>query len=267
MLIEPERLESALGDDDLLVVDLSSAKTHQQYHIPGSVFLAYADIVADRPPVAGLLPEVERLVEVLSAIGIADGRRVVAYDDEGGGKACRLLWTLDCLGFGDYRLLNGGLHAWAREGHRLTDAPTLPHPSDFVAHFDPSPIADAAYVKARLEDPSTVLVDTRSADEYSGRRRYAERGGHIPGAIHFDWMRGMDPSRNLRFRDPAELGNELNGLGITHDKTPVVYCQTHHRSSHTYILLKYLGYEGVRGYHGAWSDWGNRPDTPVETDT
>ena len=48
------------------------------------------------------------------------------------------------------------------------------------------------------------------------------------------------------------------------DAEIVVYCQTHHRSSHTFMVLRHLGYERVRGYPGAWSDWGNRQDTPVE---
>jgi len=266
LLIEPDTLEGWLDRDDILVVDLSSAKTHQQYHIPGAVFLEYAQIVAERKPVSGLLPDVDSLVRILSSTGIGNDRRVIAYDDEGGGKACRLLWTLDCLGFHDYALLNGGLHSWARERHKLTDAPTLPRPADFHAHFDATPIADAGYIKARLDNPAMVLVDTRTREEYTGERRYAERGGHIPGALHFDWQRGMDPRRNLRFRNAAELRAELEGLGIGLGRQPVVYCQTHHRSSHTYVLLKYLGYHEVKGYHGAWSDWGNRPDTPVETD-
>ncbi len=267
LLVEADQLEAWLEDpEEVLVVDLSSAKTHQQYHIPGAVFLPYAGIVAERKPVSGLLPPIDPLVERLSAIGITDGRRVIAYDDEGGGKACRLLWTLDCLGFSDYRLLNGGLHAWAREGHALTDAPTLPRAGGFTPRFDPQPIADAGYIKAHLDDPGTVLVDTRTREEYKGQRRYAERGGHIPGAVHFDWMRGIDSARNLRLRDRDTLRAEFEELGVTRDKAPVVYCQTHHRSSHTYILLKHLGYQSVKGYHGAWSDWGNRPDTPVETD-
>ncbi|MFW5452932.1 rhodanese-like domain-containing protein [Thioalkalivibrio sulfidiphilus] len=47
----------------------------------------------------------------------------------------------------------------------------------------------------------------------------------------------------------------------------MVYCQTHHRSAHTWLMLRHLGFERVRGYPGAWSDWGNAPDVPVETGT
>jgi thiosulfate/3-mercaptopyruvate sulfurtransferase len=44
----------------------------------------------------------------------------------------------------------------------------------------------------------------------------------------------------------------------------IVYCQTHHRSAHTYVMLKSLGFEKVKGYPGSWSDWGNEPNTPIE---
>jgi thiosulfate/3-mercaptopyruvate sulfurtransferase len=53
-------------------------------------------------------------------------------------------------------------------------------------------------------------------------------------------------------------------LGVTPDKEVVVYCQTHRRSSHIYVVLKSLGFERVRGYPGSWSEWGNDPSTPIE---
>ncbi|HKK13309.1 MAG TPA: rhodanese-like domain-containing protein, partial [Gammaproteobacteria bacterium] len=57
---------------------------------------------------------------------------------------------------------------------------------------------------------------------------------------------------------------ELETLGITPDREVITYCQTHHRSAHTYIVLRSLGYPRVKGYPGSWSDWGNRPEAPVE---
>ena len=52
---------------------------------------------------------------------------------------------------------------------------------------------------------------------------------------------------------------------MTPDKEVIVYCQTHHRSAHSYWVLRYLGYPQVRGYPGAWSEWGNDPHLPIET--
>ena len=38
----------------------------------------------------GLLPDAEELSNALSSIGMTPETHVVAYDDEGNGKACRL---------------------------------------------------------------------------------------------------------------------------------------------------------------------------------
>ena len=53
---------------------------------------------------------------------------------------------------------------------------------------------------ARLGDASVVVWDCRSADEYTGRRATAMRNGHIPGAVHLDWLDLMDRARQLRLR-------------------------------------------------------------------
>ena len=73
-----------------------------------------------------------------------------------------------------------------------------------------------------------------------------------------------DQSRNLRFKPDDELITLLESVDVTPDKEVIVYCQTHHRSAHTYIVLKHLGFKQLKAYPGSWSDWGNNPDLPVE---
>ncbi|MGD8309075.1 MAG: sulfurtransferase [Chromatiales bacterium] len=263
-ILDPEALEPLLGAEGLLVVDLCKPDVYARLHVPGAVFLDYGRIVAARSPVAGLMPDPAALEAVLSGIGIGDDTHVIAYDDEGGGKAGRLLWTLDVLGHRRSSLLNGGLHAWANEGRPLEARPAVARPAQFTARPDPAPSADADYVLDRLADPELCLLDARSAEEYSGAKRLAARGGHIPGAVHWDWLEALDRDRNLRLRPEVELRAELEGRGVTADRIVVTYCQTHHRSSLSYMVLKSLGYPRIKGYPGSWSDWGNRPDTPVE---
>ena len=107
-----------------------------------------------------------------------------------------------------------------------------------------------------------ALWDARSENEYKGVSRFSQFPGHIPGAVNLDWLEVMDRQSNLRVKSAEELQQLLDRLGITADKTVVTYCQTHHRSSLTWFVLKYLGYPEARGYPGSWSDWGNREDTP-----
>lgn len=264
LIVEPAELEQHLGDPHLLIVDLCKPETYAQAHVPGAVHVEYARIIAGRPPVMGLLPDEGDLSALLSALGLTPEMHVVAYDDEGGGRACRLLWTLEAAGHARLSLLNGGFHAWFNERFPVNGDVPVPAPGRYLARFDARTIANLDYVASRLKQPGVVLVDARSADEYSGRRKLTARGGHIPGAVNFDWVNAMDPNHNLRLRPAPELHHALATLGVTPDKEVIVYCQTHHRSAHTYIVLKSLGYTNVNGYPGSWSEWGNNPDTPIE---
>ena len=264
LVLEPEQLAQSLGDDKLLIVDLCNPQTSASGQVPGALRLEYASLVASRAPVGGLLPEAAQLSRVFSTLGLTPLHHVVAYDDEGGGKSGRLLWTLDMLGHGRASMLNGGIHAWANEGHPLAGTPGLAEPSDYRAEIRGDAAADKRYILERIGRPDVVFLDTRTPEEYRGVNVRAERGGHIPGAVNFDWVNAIDQARNLRLKPADELRELLAGVGATPDKEVIAYCQTHHRSSHTYVVLKSLGYPRIKGYPGAWSEWGNLPDTPVE---
>jgi len=266
LLVEADVLQEHLAEPRLLLVDLTKAETYAKGHIPGAIFLDYASIVRTAKPVAGLLPEEMQLSVMLSNIGLTSSHHVVAYDDEGGGKAARLLWTLEAIGHKHYSLLNGGLHAWANEGHPLEQLPVTPVPSEYQARHqsDCEAVVSRTFILEHLNDENIILLDARSDAEFRGEKCYANRCGHIPGAVNIEWTEFIDQSNNLRLKGIAELRNMLEEKGFSSDKTVVAYCHTHHRSAHTWFALKYLGYH-VRGYEGSWSDWGNQNDTPIET--
>jgi len=264
LVVEANELASQLGQNNLLVVDLCQESTYNQYHIPGAVHIEYGQIIAADPPVHGLIPETADLERLFSAIGISNDTHVVAYDDEGGGKSSRLLWTLEIMGHKHMSILNGGLYAWANNGHQLDSDVVEAEPTTFISHYSAEPIAEAEYILQKLDSDDVVLIDARSRDEYMGRQMRPGRVGHIPGAKHWDWQDIMDPLNNQCFKPRGELEQALAERGVTPDKQVITYCQTNHRSSLTYIALKSLGYTQVKSYPGSWSDWGNREDTPVE---
>jgi thiosulfate/3-mercaptopyruvate sulfurtransferase len=266
LLIEPESLQACLTDPAVLIVDLCDPASYAAGHIPGAVPLDYADLVRVEPPAMGLLPTAEHLSDVLSRLGLTSERQVVAYDNQGNGRAGRLLWTLATLGHQRASLLNGGLHAWEAAGGPLEAPVRHPARSAYQARFlNPAAVADRDYILARLGQPDLALVDTRTPAEYAGLDVRAARGGHIPGAVNLNWTDAMDSQRQWRFQPDPVLRGLLETRDVTPDKEVIVYCQTHHRSAHTYWVLRYLGYTKVRGYPGAWSEWGNDPDLPVET--
>nr|VFJ56471.1 MAG: thiosulfate/3-mercaptopyruvate sulfurtransferase [Candidatus Kentron sp. FW] len=265
LLIEPETLEMYRDAEDLLIVDVSRAKSYAIAHIPQAVYLEYADLNLKNPPVAGLLPDVRHLGRLFSSIGLSPATHVIAYDDEGGGKAGRLIWTLHLIGHERCSILNGGIHAWANERHTLERQPISPSPSDYTARIErPEGVVDAEYVLKNLNNPDVILLDARTPAEFSGQKKFSARGGHIPGALNLDWMLTLDRARNFRWKPKDELRAMVEELGVSPDREVIVYCQTHHRSSQLYTVLKYLGYPRVRGYAGSWSEWGNLMGVPIE---
>jgi thiosulfate/3-mercaptopyruvate sulfurtransferase len=265
LILEAEQLERNLNDTTLLIVDLRSRDHYLTGHIPGAVQLNYADILRADPPALGLLPDIAHLRTVLSTLGVTASTSVVAYDDEGGGYASRLLWTLDLLDHQRLSLLNGGIRAWIAEARPLEQKAVLPKPAPYQARLaNPGVLADKDYILSRLGQTDLILLDSRSPAEFQGYDKRAARGGHIPGAVNLNWTLTMDERRHLRLKPDATLHGLLEAIGVTPEKEVIVYCQTHHRSAHSYFVLKHLGYPRIRGYAGGWSEWGNDPRLPVE---
>ena len=265
ILIEPNVLHSRLSDPDLQIVDLCESSNFEDQRIPGSMHVDYSEIVDGAKPATGRVPSNERLQRLAHRLGLRNNLQIVAYDDEGSGRASRLVWTLYLLGHRCASVLNGGIHAWLHEGcpvARTGAIAATTNPAHFV--IDDRVLATREYILSRLDTPDLILLDTRTREEYQGSRVLAQRGGHIPGAVHLNWLDTIDGARQLRLKPDHELRAMLSQRGVAPDREIVVYCQTHHRSAHSWMMLRHLGYSRVRGYAGSWSEWGNDARTPIE---
>ena len=266
MFITPEQLLSDIqSPQPLCIIDLSKAEDYATGHVPGALHLDEKRLVTTNLPVGGLLPDDRMLSALFSELGITAQTRVVGYDDQGNSRAGRLLWTLQVIGHTRAAILDGGLGAWCAAGQAPSrESAPWPAASHYVANAQPDVQADKAWILDHLQDPEVVFLDVRTPEEFRGEDVRSLRGGHIPGAISYNWLRSQDPDRHRCLRPAGEVRAELQALGVSADKQIVVYCQTHMRSSHIFALLKGLGFKRLRGYPGAWSDWGNDPALPIE---
>ncbi|MEE9447526.1 MAG: sulfurtransferase [Arenicellales bacterium] len=262
-LIEPSEAEALLGQEHVLIIDLGKAETYQQEHLAGAINLNYEHIIHGLLPVPGGLPKTPRLRSLFDALGLTPDTHVLVYDDEGNGKASRFIWTLDIIGHTHYSLINGGIHAWANEGHPVSTEAVRPQPASSSLTMNYAPLADKDYVHSVLDSDKHIILDVRSYEEYSGMRG-GMRKGHIPGAIHFNWLDAVDRNNNLRFVKDDILLKKFDALGLDKNKEIITYCYTHHRSAHTYAVLKHLGFTKIKGYAGSWSEWNADQNLPIE---
>lgn len=260
-LLEPEALDT-ISKKNRLLVHVASREAYYQAHLPGAVVVEPRELVDGTPPATGRLPSVERLTALFGRLGYDPDLDIVVYDDEGGGWAGRFIWTLDIIGHRRSAYLNGGLQAWHGAGLPLeSGSGTQPEFSNVSLTLDNAPIAELEDVLSAIDDPDQIIWDVRSQEEFLGLRRTANRAGHIPGAVHLDWMDLKDPSNDLRLTKNVE--QLLRAHGLVREKSIITHCQTHHRSGLSYLIARLCGFDKIRAYHGSWAEWGNRDDTPI----
>jgi len=135
-------------------------------HLPGAVFVELDDwLAAHGSPEHGRhpLPDPEVFARGMGELGIGDGDIVVAYDDQGGVVAARLVWMLRVTGH-DAALLDGGIGAW--EGGLETEPAQRP-PASFTAR--PWPAAALASADDAA-DPANAVIDARPHERFLGER-------------------------------------------------------------------------------------------------
>lgn len=262
MIIDTQDLAEQLDSPDLILLDLRDDASYAAAHIPGAISFSLSEIVSTAPPIGGQLPSAEQFNQALSRVGYTEGKHIIAIDDNGGPQAARLVWTLVAFGIENASLIDGGMAAWLTENGQTENGINTPAPSQYQGILVGDNVADRDYVLQHLNDGHTQYLDARTPGEFNGDDLRSARGGHIPGAINFNWVQVKSP--DMKFKTLSDIDAQLQAAGFNKDQPIVAYCQTHMRSSVIWVLLTQLGYQQAMGYPGAWSDWGNREDTPIE---
>ena len=268
LLIDAEDLVPYLGHEKLRIIDLSRRSVYEQLHIPHAIHFKPNLLVRQDEQAMGLLPDQAGLEALIRHLNISPEHHVVVYDDEGGAWAGRLIWNLHCLGFERTSLLNGGIHAWLGAGLVTSSKvdpiiPVVPLLPIHLANKSQYQIEYAELLE-KVQQNTIQVWDCRTEDEYTGLRLAARRGGHIPTARHFEWSTALSRENHLKLHPLERIQQRLEQLGFNLHEPVVVYCQSHHRSGLAYILGRLLGWN-IQAYDGAWSEWGNRLDSPIIT--
>jgi thiosulfate/3-mercaptopyruvate sulfurtransferase len=283
-LVGVEWLADHRQDPDLRIVHVApNRRVFNRRHIPGAV---YSDLhreiaLKGTAPETGdaerewLIPSPDQVVDVLRRWGVADGDRIVFYDDVGMNRqAIRGYWLLRLYRYPEDRLhvLDGGINAWSRAGFettRVTTEPATPAQPPELGERDDSILATYEEVLAwsresdGRDDAPTRILDVRTASEWVGTDLRAKRGGHIPGARHRCFVDLLTDEGT--FRPVDEMLSLIRASGAEPDEIRATYCQGGVRAALVWFVLHELaGYDQVRSYAGSWEEWGNRPDSPIE---
>lgn len=275
--IRPDELKALIDgkDKDLVVIGVLDSK---KALIPGNLAGSPIDgsYTVWRPDYSGkgsqesIAPEVggfrkakEEVETLLSKAGATSDSKIVVYAADAHHDAGRVFWQIKLLGHKDVKYLDGGLNAWVGAGYPTGEAKILvdeANKTDYkAANYSVVDMdVDINTLTEALENPSEwVVIDTRSKDEFDGKKTGSSKGafgtGTIKGAVHIEWTDAVN-KENTTLKSIEEIkqiyDNTIKG------KKVIVYCQSGVRSAFTHMVLKnVLGAEAVYNYDGSWIEW------------
>ena len=272
LVVSPAWLAAHLDDPDLVLLHVGDAEAYRAKHIQGARHAAVTDLSVSAKDGEGLvleLPPADDLRHRLEALGISNASRVVVYFGEDWvSPATRVVLTLDAAGLGAHTaLLDGGMPAWVRDGHAVTDA-APPVRTGTLAPLAMRPIiVDAATVLSRLGKPGFAVVDARDQAYFDGAQVGGSPGrphrtGHIAGARSIPFDSVFDDQ--LVLRSPDDLKARFTRAGIAPGDTVISYCHIGQQATAILFAARQLGHP-VLLYDGSFQDWSLfHPGYPVE---
>jgi len=267
-VVDTNWLAEHLTAPDLVVVDGSLHLPTKQRdpkaeyaarHIPGALFFDIDDIKDETNPLPHMLPSPAKFASKVKKMGIGDGMRVIAYDNEGLYSAARVWWMFRAMGHEDVAVLDGGLPKWIAEGRPVTDeAPAHRTERHFTPRFNAALVRDKADVQQALKTMSEQVVDARAAGRFRGEApepRAGLRAGHMPGARNVPFISLQNENGTLKPAD--ELRRVFDTAGVNIHKPITTSCGSGVTAGVLSLALALIGNPDAAVYDGSWTEWGD----------
>lgn len=268
LFISAEELKQKLESNvNLKIIDVRSSAQYLLGHLPEAVHMWGADLSAQEGWVAELIPEAKIFSLRAQEKGINNDSEIIIYSDADSPWAARLAFIFKYYNHQNVKILNGGYQAWKEKEFESNMLPFKPEEGDFwVEDVNNDWLLSSDTIAENLDNDDFIILDLRSSEEYSGaiKKTGAYRKGRIPGSINLEWSELFNAENKLKSRE--ELQKIFEEKNIPKDKNKTVVLLSHEgiEASHTYFILKTLGYQNLKLYDEAWLGWSHRSDLPVK---
>lgn len=276
-LVTTDWLADHLDDPKVVVLDgtyhLPTAKRDAdaefpEGHIPGAQRFDIDKVCDPDDPLPHMVPTADAFAEAASALGIDADTLVVAYDVYGLQSAARTWWMFRLFGHDKVAVLDGGMPKWVAEGRALETGAARSRPQTaFKATLRPELVKSRDQVLAAVKAGDVQIVDARPAGRFTGddpEPRPGMRSGHIPGSRSLPIGDLLNRETKTAL-DPDGLAARFEAAGVDPSKPTISSCGSGVTACMIALAAHRLGHPGMAVYDGSWSDWGSRPDTPVDT--
>lgn len=244
------------SNDNVVIIDMQSPEDYSLRHVEGAVNITKEDIVIN-VPVENMLISKSKFEKLMGEKGIDNNSTVLIYDDNK-MNAARLWWTFLMYGNDNIRIVDGGLKAIERAGIELTKAVSNIEQTNYTADDkNKAYLADLSDVKNQLNEPNTnvVLLDVRTDQEYL-------ETGKIPSSIMMDYNNIFYTDDT--FKDVQTIRINFIDNNMRPEKEIIIYCKTSMRAAPVFFTLYNAGYRNIKIYDGAYLEWSQNPNNPIE---